>query len=167
MIIKSQAQSLIALMLVFAACCSGVSCGRYTSGTDCSADGSVWLEVCRISEAERLYQTRHGHYGPLLEMTDLVDGLPASVTAGQMGSYKLWVDLNKDGYIARAEVVSMPRHRRRLPSFYADQTGKVRFDRSGKRAGPWSESMDPRDRTATQNFADVITGLLPRIGLTE
>lgn len=103
-------------------------------------DGSVWITVARLSDAEAKFYESHGRYGELVEMTDLEDGLPADVTGGRMGSYRITIDLTKDGYILRANP-DFRQGGRKLDSFYADQTGIVTNERSGKPAGPNSHRM--------------------------
>jgi hypothetical protein len=107
---------------------------------DMTPDGSVWLTVVRLVSAEEKFHKLHGRYGALLEMTNLEDGLPPDVTAGQMGSYTISIDLTQAGFILRANP-DRPASRRRLASFYGDQTGLITFDRSGKPANAQSEKM--------------------------
>jgi hypothetical protein len=108
---------------------------------DMTPDGSVWLTVARLSFAEQKFHKLNGRYGGLIEMTDLEPGLPLDITStGRMGSYIIRIELTKDGFILRANP-EYATGRRRLASFYGDQTGLVTFDRSGKPAGPKSEKM--------------------------
>ncbi|MFL6350804.1 MAG: hypothetical protein ACJ74Z_02995 [Bryobacteraceae bacterium] len=107
---------------------------------DMTPDGSVWVTVARLVWAEQKFQKLHGRYGALIQMTNLLDGLPPDVTAGQMGSYTISIELTQTGFILRAN----PDHRtsrRQLSSFYGDETGLMTFDRSGKPANAKSEKM--------------------------
>ena len=103
-------------------------------------DGSVWLAVVRLSEAEETFHKLHGRYGTLAEMTNLQPGLPPDVTSGHLGSYTIGIELPSQGYILRA-TPETPRRRRNLSSFYADHTGVITYDRSGRPATPNSTSM--------------------------
>jgi hypothetical protein len=107
---------------------------------DMTPDGSVWLTVVRLTWAEEKFFKVHGRYGELAEMTYLEDGLPPDVTAGHMGSYAIGIELTTQGYVLRATPES-PHPRTNLASFYADQTGSITFDRSGRPAGPSSKSL--------------------------
>lgn len=121
---------------------TAVSIDGRTPGDVCdmSPDGSVWLTVARLVWAEQKFHELHGRYGTLVEMTNPRDGLPSDVTAGRMGSYAITVNLTKDGFILRANP-DFRQWNRTLASFYGDQSGLVTFDRSGRPAGPQSESM--------------------------
>jgi hypothetical protein len=103
-------------------------------------DGSVWLTVVRLVWAEQKFRSKHDRYGSLVEMTNLLDGLPPEVTSGRMGSYTITINLTQAGFVLRANP-DRPQNKRRLASFYGDQTGLITFDRSGKPAGPESEKM--------------------------
>ncbi len=58
-----------------------------------------------------------------------------------MGSYTLSIRLTDVGYVLSANP-DMPRIRPGLASFYADETGLITYDRTGKPAGPHSTKMD-------------------------
>jgi hypothetical protein len=107
---------------------------------DMTPDGSVWLTVVRLVWAEQKFHAEHDRYGSLVEMTNVLDGLPPEVTAGQMGSYTITINLTQTGFVLRANP-DQPQIKRRLAAFYGDQTGLITFDRSGKPAGPKSENM--------------------------
>lgn len=110
-----------------------VGCVLSRNVCDTTPDGSVWLTVVRLVWAEENFHKAHGYFVTLAEMTNLEPGLPPEVTAGQMGSYTIRIELGKTGYILRANP-DLARSRRRLPSFYADQTGLITLDVSGKPA---------------------------------
>lgn len=108
---------------------------------DMTPDGSVWLTVARLVWAEQKFYRSHGRYGSLVEMTNASEGLPRDVTSGRMGSYAITIERTKAGFIVRAN----PAFRKGGPvlaSFYGDQTGLVTADRSGRPAGPRSESLN-------------------------
>ena len=127
-------QALLVLMLIPLLGCEENIC-------DMTPDGSVWLTVARLSFAEQKFHKLNGRYGGLIEMTDLEPGLPLAITStGRMGSYIIRIELTKDGFILRANP-EYASGRRRLASFYGDQTGLVTFDRSGKPANAESEKM--------------------------
>src|SRR5262245_3001710 len=56
---------------------------------DLTPEGSVWLTVVRLTWAEEQFHKLHRRYGALPELTNMMDGLPADVTAGRMGSYTI------------------------------------------------------------------------------
>jgi hypothetical protein len=126
-------------LVLIAACALCFSCGINESYCDMSEDGSVWLTVVRLSEAEGLFYKSHGRYGSLIEMTNVVPGLPPQTTSGRLGSYTIRIDLTNNGYVLRANP-DFPR-RRFLSSFYADETGLITYDRSGRPATPNSSRM--------------------------
>ena len=107
---------------------------------DMTPDGSVWLTVVRLVWAEQKFHAEHDRYGSLVEMTNLLDGLPPEVTSGQMGSYTITINLTQTGFVIRANP-DRPQSKRKLAAFYGDQTELITFDRSGKPAGPESERM--------------------------
>jgi hypothetical protein len=117
-----------------------VSCVDFMGeGYTCSTS-SVWLTVTRLSYAEKLFYEAHGRYGELAEMTNIVDGLPPETTSGRLESYTISIQLTKDGYVLRANP-DFPRVRRGLSSYYADQTGLITYDPSGRSATPNSTKM--------------------------
>jgi len=60
---------------------------------DITPDGSVGLTVVRLVWAEQKFQALHGRYGALVEMTNMLDGLPPETTSGQLGSYTISIEL--------------------------------------------------------------------------
>ena len=130
------------LLALCAATISTTGCQSFMIGNRCdmTPDGSVWLTVVRLVWEEQKFYGLHGRYGELVEMTNPLDGLPDSVTAGQVGSYTITIELTKAGYILRANP-ERQRSRRPVASFYGDQTGLITFNRSGQPAGPDSERM--------------------------
>src|ERR1700741_4365786 len=74
---------------------TGLSACSQHPACDMTPDGSVWLTVARLSYAEEKFHKEHGRYGTLVEMTNLEPGLPADVTAGWMGSYRITITLSK------------------------------------------------------------------------
>lgn len=135
---RAKVGGVLAIGLAIAGC--GRVQGSRESPCDMTPEGSVWLTVARIAEAEAKFQKQHGRYGELSQLTDLMDGLPASVTAGRMGTYRLRIDLRGNGYVLHADP-GMPPIRAGLPSFYADQSGLLTCERSGKPATAASEPM--------------------------
>jgi hypothetical protein len=123
---------------VFAGCrditqTSGILC-------DMTPEGSVWITVARLTSAEDMFRRAHGRYGSLAEMTDLLVGLPPDVTmTGRMGTYTITIDYTKDRYLLRANP-DTPRGNPNWAWFYADETGRVTYDRTGP-ATPESTSM--------------------------
>ena len=128
---------LIATQMIFSGC---ILFSEERQLCDMTPDGSVWLTVVRLVWAEQKFHAEHDRYGSLVEMTNVLDGLPPDVTSGQMGSYTITINLTDKGFVLRAN----PDHfqsSRKLSSFYGDETGMITFDRSGKPAGPKSEQM--------------------------
>jgi hypothetical protein len=143
MTLAAKLRTVIALATLLVVAASLVGCGTQMPGPsvcDMTPDGSVWLTVLRLSWAEEKFHKLHGRYGTLAEMTNLEDGLPPDVTAGHMGSYAIGIELTFPGYVLRATPEN-PRLRPNLASFYADHTGLITFDHSGRPATPSSTKM--------------------------
>jgi hypothetical protein len=104
-------------------------------------DGSVWITVARLSQAEEIFHRLHGRYGELVEMTNLLDGLPPDATCGRLGSYAITIKLTGNGYILRANPEFRQPGWHFLSSFYADQTGIITYNRFGEPAGPDDTKM--------------------------
>jgi hypothetical protein len=128
---------LIAMQMIFAGCSLHAEKRQLC---DMTQDGSVWLAVVRLTWAEEKFHADHHRYGSLAEMTNLLDGLPPEVTSGQTGSYAISINLTGKGFVLRANP-DYPQSNRKLSSFYSDERGLITFDRSGKPAGPKSETM--------------------------
>lgn len=135
---RSKARLVFCVGILVCAAGSFAACERNLC--DMTPDGSVWLTIARLSWAEEKFHKLHGRYGELVEMTNLLDGLPPAVTAGRMGSYVITIKLTNNGYILRANP-ELRQSGRSLAAFYADQTGITTYNRSGRQAGPYDDKM--------------------------
>lgn len=105
-----------------------------------TADGSVWVTVAQLSQAEEEFHELHGRYGELVEMTNPLAGPAPDVMAGRVGSYAITIKLRNNGYILAANP-EFGQSGHSLAAFHGDQTGNITYNSSGEPAGRHDESF--------------------------